>query len=65
MADHDARARFTAMTEGTQEDWSIISGHFRDFAAKLPERVIRIGAAALFFVAGLAMVWQGLGELLG
>ena len=32
---------------------------------KLPERVIRIGAAALFFVAGLVMVWQGLGELLG
>ena len=40
MADHDARARFTAMTEGTQEDWSIISGHFRDFAEKLPERVL-------------------------
>ena len=39
--DHVAdRARFTAMTEGTQEDWSIISGHFREFAAGLPARVL-------------------------
>ena len=34
------RARFTAMTEGTQEDWGIISRHFRDFAAGLPGRVL-------------------------
>jgi hypothetical protein len=37
MADfetHDGpRAQFRAMTEGTQEDWSIIAGHFRGFAS--------------------------------
>lgn len=43
MADIDAaptRARFTAMTEGTQEDWTAISRHFMEFAAKLPDRVL-------------------------
>ncbi|AAZ56696.1 TMEM165/GDT1 family protein [Thermobifida fusca] len=30
---------------------------------KLPEHVIRIGAATLFFLAGLVMVVQGLGQL--
>ena len=34
------RAGFTAMTEGTQQDWSTISRHFRDFAARLPDRVL-------------------------
>ena len=34
------RAKFTAMTEGTQEDWSLISGHFMDFSKKLPNRVL-------------------------
>lgn len=28
--------------------------------ARLPERAIRIGAAALFFVFGLALLWEGL-----
>lgn len=36
----EARARFTAMTEGTAEDWGIISSHFMPYAAKLPERVL-------------------------
>ena len=43
MADIDApadRARFAAMTEGTQEDWTTISRHFMEFAAKLPDRVL-------------------------
>lgn len=43
MADIDApadRARFTAMIEGTQDDWTTISRHFMDFAAKLPDRVL-------------------------
>ena len=34
------RAKFSAMTEGTQEDWALISTHFRDFAKTLPSRVI-------------------------
>ncbi|MEN2787163.1 HD domain-containing protein [Sphingomonas qilianensis] len=34
------RAQFTAMTEGTQEDWRLISGHFMQFASKLPDRVL-------------------------
>jgi predicted HD phosphohydrolase len=39
--DHvEDRATFTAMTEGTQADWTIISSHFRDFAAGLPGRVL-------------------------
>lgn len=34
------RARFTAMTEGTADDWAIISGHFGAFAKGLPDRVL-------------------------
>jgi len=34
------RAGFKAMTEGTREDWAIISSHFRDFSKGLPARVI-------------------------
>lgn len=37
---HADRARFTAMTEGTAEDWQIISGHFMPFAAKVGDRVL-------------------------
>ena len=40
MAETQDRARFTAMTEGTQQDWSIIGAHFRDFAKELPARVL-------------------------
>jgi len=44
MADgHDApqtRARFTAMTEGTQADWATIATHFNDFSKGLPARVL-------------------------
>lgn len=43
MSDGDMgqdRAQFTAMTEGTQEDWMTIAGHFRDFAKDLPARVL-------------------------
>lgn len=36
---HD-RARFTAMTEGTEEDWRIISSHFMPFAANGGRRVL-------------------------
>ncbi|CAN5413702.1 HD domain-containing protein [soil metagenome] len=39
-ADHNDRAHFTAMTEGTQQDWGIIAGHFREFAGGLAERVL-------------------------
>ena len=34
------RAQFTAMTEGTREDWAIISGHFMPFASKVADRVL-------------------------
>jgi len=34
------RARFTAMTEGTAEDWAIISGEYMAFARDLPGRVL-------------------------
>lgn len=44
MADHgDAqapRAKFRAMTEGTQEDWGVIAGQFMPFAAQGGRRVI-------------------------
>jgi predicted HD phosphohydrolase len=39
MTETIERARFTAMTEGTAEDWAVISHHFRDFAQGLPGRV--------------------------
>ncbi len=35
------RARFTQMKDGTQEDWAIIGGHFLEFAAGLPDRVLK------------------------
>lgn len=34
------RATFKAMTEGTQEDWSIIGGQFFAFAQGLPDRIM-------------------------
>ncbi len=34
------RAKFTAMTEGTAEDWAIIGGQFRGMAAGLADRVL-------------------------
>jgi predicted HD phosphohydrolase len=34
------RARFTAMAEGTQEDWAIIARDYLAFAAGLPDRVL-------------------------
>ena len=39
---HDAaeRARFREMKEGTQEDWSLISGEYMAFAKGLPDRVL-------------------------
>lgn len=43
MSEADApgdRARFTAMTEGTPEDWATIAGHFREFSHGLPVRVL-------------------------
>lgn len=39
MGKHE-QATFTAMQEGTAEDWQIISSHFRDFAKDLPDRII-------------------------
>lgn len=36
----EPRAGFSAMTEGTQEDWGLISGHFKPFAAKVADRVL-------------------------
>lgn len=36
----EACAKFSAMTEGTQEDWQIIAGHFGPFAAKVGARVL-------------------------
>jgi predicted HD phosphohydrolase len=43
MADvdiHEPRAKFRAMTDGTQEDWAIIAGHYVPFAAKVADRVL-------------------------
>ncbi|TPG17653.1 HD domain-containing protein [Sphingomonas koreensis] len=34
------QAQFTAMTEGTQEDWATIATHFREFSHGLPDRVL-------------------------
>ena len=34
------RAKFRAMTEGTQEDWSLISSEYMAFARDLPDRVL-------------------------
>lgn len=35
------RAKFTAMTNGTQEDWKLIGAEYFKFAAGLPDRVLR------------------------
>ena len=40
MTDHEPRARFTAMSEGTAEDWGIITRHLVPFAEKLPDRIM-------------------------
>lgn len=45
MNSHDAtdtgeRAKFSAMTEGTAEDWNVIAGQFLPFAAKVADRVL-------------------------
>lgn len=41
MADGSGdRAQFKAMTEGTSEDWAIISGHFMPYAGKVADRVL-------------------------
>ncbi len=40
MTEHEPRARFNAMTEGTAEDWDIIASHLIPFAAKLPDRIM-------------------------
>lgn len=37
---HADRARFTAMTEGTAEDWQVISSHFFPFATQVGKRVL-------------------------
>ena len=36
----EERARFTAMENGTQEDWSIIARDYFEFAETLPDRVL-------------------------
>ena len=42
MADADPheKAKFRNFEEGTQEDWSLIAGHFMAFASALPDRVL-------------------------
>lgn len=41
MADGSGdRAQFKAMTEGTSQDWAIISGHFMPYAGKVADRVL-------------------------
>jgi predicted HD phosphohydrolase len=40
MTSPSARARFHAMTEGTQEDWGIIASHAMTFARDLPARIL-------------------------
>lgn len=39
---HDAmeRAKFREMKQGTQEDWALIAGEYRQFATGLPQRVL-------------------------
>ena len=36
----EKQAQFSAMTEGTEQDWQIIAGHMRPFMAALPGRII-------------------------
>ena len=38
--EESGRAGFTAMADGTAEDWAIIGGQFREFARGLPDRVL-------------------------
>lgn len=38
--DGGARAQFTALTEGTREDWAIIAGEMMTFGKSLPDRVM-------------------------
>ena len=40
MDDNGERAKFTAMADGTQEDWSIIGGQFMGYAGQLADRVL-------------------------
>lgn len=40
MTDHQPRAHFTSMEEGTAEDWQVIASHFSPFAKALPDRVL-------------------------
>lgn len=40
MNDQPPRASFTAMENGTAEDWATISSHFFPFAKELPDRVL-------------------------
>jgi predicted HD phosphohydrolase len=40
QTDAPQRAKFHAMAEGTQEDWSIISGHTIELFMGLPERLL-------------------------
>lgn len=36
----EARAKFHAMTESTQEDWAIIAGHSAQYGRELPGRIV-------------------------
>jgi predicted HD phosphohydrolase len=38
--DHDARAQFHSIADGTQEDWRIINRAMKPFIAELPDRVL-------------------------
>jgi len=38
--DEGARAKFHAMTEGTQEDWAIIASASAQYGRELPERIV-------------------------
>ena len=40
MQEGGERAKFTAMAEGTQEDWNIIGGQFMGYAKGLADRVL-------------------------
>jgi predicted HD phosphohydrolase len=37
---NESRAKFREMKEGTEEDWAIIGGEYREFAKDLPDRVL-------------------------
>ena len=43
----EERARFTAMENGTQEDWAIIGRDYFKFAAGLPDRSVVAGTTIL------------------